>query len=126
MTFACPECSHRQEAGDRCGKCNYDGLLDLSKLRNRELLRDIDRRAEDKHDDRVRKLSVAIAMGGIIACWFIPGFWSMRMQAFALPLLLDQWLLMLGLAMLIMKVWERYPPKKKFPWVDDYKGDEGL
>ena len=58
-------------------------------------------------------------MGAIFACWFIPGFWAMRMQAFALPLLLDQWLLMFALALGISKIFDRYPPKKRFPFIVD-------
>ena len=57
--LACPECAHRQEAGDTCTSCSYDGLLDLGNMRHRDLLRDIDRRKLDRHNERALKISVA-------------------------------------------------------------------
>ena len=117
---ACPECGHRQDDGAACASCGYDGLLDLGNMRHRDLLRDIDRRKLDKHNDRSLKLAVAIAMAIVIGMWFIPGYWSFRMQAIALPLLIDQWAIMIVFALGIQKVIERAAPKKKFPWIDDY------
>lgn len=117
---ACPECGHRQDTGTACAQCGYDGLLDLGNMRHRELLRDIDRRKLDKHGERSLKLAVALAMAIVVAMWFIPGYWSFRRQAIALPLLIDQWAIMTVIALGLSKLIERAAPKKKYPWIDDY------
>lgn len=118
-TLACPECGHRQSAGDRCGACNYDGLLDLANARHVELLHDIDRRRRDKRNDRVRLASVGLAMAIVFALWLVPGYWHLRGRVYpGLPLLADQFALMIALAYGLSKLLERLAPRSKFPYLD--------
>ena len=117
--LACPECAHRQDAGDRCARCNYDGILDLDNERHVELLRDIDHRRRDKREARVRMASVAFAMIFVFALWLVPGFWSARKQYFALPILADQFILMIAIALGLSKLLARTAPPSKFPYLDD-------
>jgi hypothetical protein len=119
VNLACPECAHRQPDGDRCGSCNYDGLLDLDNPRHVELLRDIDHRRSDKRNDRVRLASVAISMTIVFALWLVPGYWSVRGKYYpGLPLLADQFALMIAIAYGVSKLLEKTAPPSKFPYVD--------
>lgn len=115
---ACPECGHRQDAGDRCGACGYDGVLQLDNPQHVDLLRDIDMRRMDKHEARVRMLSVGIAMIAVIALWFVPGFWSARERGFAMPFLADQWFLMIMIALGLTFALKRTAPKRRFPYIE--------
>lgn len=119
MNVVCPECGHRQAAGDRCGGCNYDGMLDLANERHVELLRDIDRRRRDKHTDRVRIISVLAAMAIVFALWLVPGYWHWRGRYYpGLPLLADQFAFMILIALGISKLLERRAPRSRFPYLD--------
>jgi hypothetical protein len=126
VNLACPECGHRQD-GDaatdtarRCGRCNYDGLLDLDNPRHVDLLRDIDHRRRDKRNDRVRIASVGFAMLTVFALWLVPGYWDLRGTFYpGLPLLADQFALMIALAFGISKLLEKTAPPSKFPYLDD-------
>jgi hypothetical protein len=119
VNLACPECGHRQDGGDRCGACNYDGLLDLDNAQHVELLRDIDMRRRDKHETRVRLASVAFAVTLIFALWLVPGYWTARGRYYpGLPFLVDQWILMILIALGLSKLLERTAPPSKFPYVD--------
>lgn len=116
--LACPECGHRQDAGDRCGSCGYDGVLDLDNPQHVELLRDIDFRRRDKHSGRVRMLSVVIGMAVIFGAWMIPGYWSLRGTIYpGLPLFADQWAFMIIIALVLWKLLERLAPKPRFPYL---------
>jgi hypothetical protein len=120
VNVVCPECGHRQEAGDRCGSCNYDGMLDLTNARHVELLRDIDRRRRDKHTDRVRIIAVVVSMAIVFALWLVPGYWSVRGTYYpGLPLLADQFAFMILIAIGISKLLEKRAPRPKFPYVDE-------
>jgi hypothetical protein len=119
VNLACPECGHRQDTGDRCGNCNYDGLLDLDNARHVELLHDIERRRRDKYNDRARLGSVAISMAIVFGFWLIPGYWSARGTIYpGLPLLADQFALMIAIAFGVSKLLERFAPRSKFPYLD--------
>ena len=120
MNLACPECGHRQDSGDRCGGCTYDGLLDLDDPRHVELLRDIDRRRRDKHTDRVRVLSVGIAMAIVFAAWLVPGYWKLRGTIYpGVPLFADQFAFMILIALGVSKLLAKTAPKSKFPYLGD-------
>jgi hypothetical protein len=85
----------------------------------RELLYDIDLRMALRHESRTRYASVAIGIGAVIVLWLLPGFWSARAQYFALPMLFDQWMLMIALAYGTMKFLDRHPAKRRFPYLRD-------
>jgi hypothetical protein len=116
--LACPECGHRQESGDRCTACGYDGVLHLDHPQHVDLLRDIDLRRLDKHEARVRMLSVGVAMALVFALWCVPGFWSARSRAFAMPFLADQWFLMIVIALGLTWVLKRTAPRPRFPYIE--------
>jgi len=63
--------------------------------------------------------SVAFAMILVFALWLVPGFWSARRQYFALPLLADQFILMIAIAIGLSKLLARTAPPSKFPYLDD-------
>ena len=120
MKLACPECAHRQDGGDRCGACGYDGMLDLGNDRHVELLRDIDRRRRDKRTDRVRLASVGFSLIIVFALWLVPGYWSVRGHYYpGLPFLADQFFFMIVLALGISKLLEKTAPPSKFPYLDE-------
>ena len=119
MKHACPDCGHRQDTRDRCAKCGWDGLFDLDNEAHVLQLREIDQRARDKRNDRVRMASVAFGMILVFALWLVPGFWHARKQYFAIPLLIDQWALMIGIALGLSKLLEKTAPRGKFYYLDD-------
>lgn len=112
--FVCPECATRQPQAPLCTFCGYDGLLDLDNERHVELLRDIDMRQRDRYESRMRMVAVAIAMISVVALWCVPGFWSARSRAFAMPFLADQWLLMAVIGFGITKIADRFAPRGRF------------
>ncbi|HEY5946108.1 MAG TPA: hypothetical protein VIV40_11485 [Kofleriaceae bacterium] len=120
MNLACPECGHRQASGDRCGSCDYDGILDLDNARHVELLRDIDRRRRDKRVDRVRVASVGFSMLIVFALWLVPGYWSVRGVYYpGLPLFADQFAFMILIALGMSKLLEKTAPPSRFPYLED-------
>ena len=64
-------------------------------------------------------LSVAFGIVPVFLLWLVPGFWATRLKLLALPVLFDQWLLMIGLALFAMNVLQRLPAAKRFPYLDD-------
>jgi hypothetical protein len=95
-------------------------MLDLTNARHVELLRDIDRRRSDKRNDRVRLASVGFSMIIVFALWLVPGYWSARGRYYpGLPLLADQFALMIAIAYGISKLLEKTAPPSKFPYLDD-------
>jgi len=119
MKLACPECGHRQDAGERCATCSYDGMLDLANEQHVELLRDIDHRRRDKHSDRTRLLAVGISLAVVFGLWLVPGYWSWRGVAYpGLPFFADQWFFMIVIALGVWKLLGRTAPKPRFPYLD--------
>lgn len=118
MDLACSQCGHRQAAGNTCAACGSDTVHDLRSARTRELLEDIDLRLGQRRDDRIRGLSVVGAMVIVIAAWFVPGYWALRGMIYpGLPLLFDQWILMVIVALGLMKVSGRWFPAQRFPYL---------
>lgn len=91
----CVQCAITTDAPGECARCG-DVLLDTSRDDVRELLADIDDRRRRAHEQRMLWLSIACAFVVAIALWSIPGYWNARIHYFALPMLLDQ-LLLIGL-----------------------------
>ena len=116
--LACSQCGNRQDTGESCSTCKHAGLCDLSNPRDVEFLRGIDRRMRDERTNRIRKISVAIAMALVGALWFVPGFWTLRQQYFALPLLADQLALIVVFGAVLIKVIEPNAPLRRFHWLD--------
>jgi hypothetical protein len=118
-TWICVECGARQTEAGRCSRCQAE-LLD-GRLENvRELMADIDLRAALKRESRNRMIAVAVGIVPVILLWMVPGFWATRIELFAMPMLADQWALMIGIALLATKVLERYAGvAKRFPYLDD-------
>ncbi len=91
----CVHCATTSDAAGACARCG-DVLLDTRRDDVRELLADIDARRRRSHDQRMLWLSIVLAFVLAIGLWSIPGYWSARMRYFALPMLLDQ-LVLIGL-----------------------------
>jgi len=70
----------------------------------RELIDDINQRKRSAHEQRFLWLSIAAAFVVMFGVWSIPGYWALRRFLFALPLLIDQQLILLGLSFLFVKL----------------------
>jgi len=84
----------------------------------RDLMRDIDQRARDRREARARWIGVVSGVGIVFAAWLVPGFWSLRAEMFALPLLFDQWLTMAAIGFVVMKLVQRVPLRRRFPYLE--------
>ena len=111
--WVCATCASRAAAP---GTCCSDARLDLREERVRDLLRDIDLRVEQKRETRVRFFSVGIGLCAVFGAWLVPGWWTLR-QAYALPFFADQWILMIGIAFGVIKLFGT--GQRRFPFVDD-------
>lgn len=119
LCWICVECGGRQAEAGACQRCRTPAVLDGQLAHVRELMADIDLRRSLRREARQRMLSVALGIVPVFLLWLVPGFWATRLRLFALPMLFDQWLLMIGLALLAMRVLQRWPGAKRFPYLDD-------
>ncbi|HPH65037.1 MAG TPA: hypothetical protein PLF40_04805 [Kofleriaceae bacterium] len=118
-TWICVECGARQTEAGRCSRCQAE-LLDGRLANVRELMADIDLRAALKRESRNRMIAVAVGILPVILLWMVPGYWATRRELFAVPMLADQWALMIGIALVATKGLERYAGvAKRFPYLDD-------
>jgi hypothetical protein len=119
MDWICTVCDKRQEYSSKCAGCGDDSLLDLRKQDTRLFLVDIDQRRRVARESQLRLVSVLVGMTVVIAMWFIPGFWAARSRYFALPLLVDQWALMIGIAFGMLKLLPlRFGVRPRFGFID--------
>ncbi|HET9623571.1 MAG TPA: hypothetical protein VFP84_19500 [Kofleriaceae bacterium] len=85
--------------------------LDLREPRVCLLMRDVERRLEDRRQGRFRMIGVLFGMAVVFGMWTLPGYWEARSMTFALPVLLDQWIYMaavgLGTAWLLKRIFGR-------------------
>jgi hypothetical protein len=117
--WVCLECGARQPAQGPCRACKHeDDTLDLEDLKVRELMVDVEQRLVDQREKRLRFLGVGVGMVTVFLLWLVPGFWTIR-EAFGLPFLLDQWLLMAGIGLATMAILTRMLAKKRFPYLAD-------
>jgi len=116
--WVCTECGNRQAAEGKCGACGNEPTLDARDEQVRELMADIDLRIGQKREGRFRLVGVVIGMVAIFATWMIPNFWEKRSENFALPFLLDQWILMALIGYGVSKGLEKLYAKKRFPYLD--------
>jgi len=115
--FICVPCALPAAAEGSCARCG-DVLLDARRDDVRELLADIDSRHRRAREQRLLWLSIVLAFVIAAGLWSIPGFWAARRYYFALPLLLDQ-LLMIGLvSFAMMKLTAKlFPARPRFAGV---------
>jgi hypothetical protein len=117
--FVCSQCGHRQDAEGDCARCGKDTVHDLRRSTTRDLLGDIDLRRRDKIEGQSRAIAVIGAMIIVISPWFIVPNWSeIRRNAFAIPLMADQIILMVLVAFGLMKLLEAKLQKPRFPYLD--------
>lgn len=117
--WVCLECGARQPAPGPCRACKHeDDTLDLEDLKVRELMVDVEQRLVDQREKRLRFLGVGVGMITVFLLWLVPGFWTIR-EAFGLPFLLDQWLLMAGIGLATMAILTRMLARKRFPYLAD-------
>lgn len=114
--WVCIDCGARQAEKGPCANCGKDDTSDLRDEKIRELMRDVEDRLTRRREGRLRFLGVLVGMAAIGALWFVPGYWDFRAHTFALPILIDQWILMalvgLGVATLLARF-----GKKRFPYL---------
>ena len=120
MDHVCTQCGRRQMAAERCSGCGSDdGLLDLRDERTRDLLVDMDMRRRDRRETQLRMLAVVIGIGIVVGLWLVPGFWSFRLGHFAMPFMIDQWALMIGIAFGALKLLSAtLQVRPRFPFID--------
>jgi hypothetical protein len=104
--WVCLDCGTRHAESGACRSCG-EPLADTRDERVRDLMHDIDQRLADRRDMRARLLAVAIGILGVVAIWFVPGYWTLRSQLFALPIFLDQWILMISVALVVYLIVKR-------------------
>ncbi len=117
-TWICVECGSRQADSGACQRCRTPSVLDGRLEQVRELMADIDLRASLRRETRQRMLSVTVGIVPVFVLWLVPGFWSVRGEYFAIPFLVDQWVLMIGGALFVMRALQRFPAAKRFPYLD--------
>jgi hypothetical protein len=112
--FICVPCALPADAAGNCARCG-DVLLDARRDDVRELLDDIDSRRKRAREQRMLWLSIVLAFVIAAALWSIPGFWEARRYYFALPLLLDQLILIGLLSFGLLKLNARlFPARPRF------------
>ncbi|HEY1556537.1 MAG TPA: hypothetical protein VGF94_16995 [Kofleriaceae bacterium] len=117
--WICLECGARQASSGRCAACGNPDMHDAALEQVRDLMRDIDQRARDRHETRARWIGVVVGIAVVVALWCVPGFWTARAAGFALPFLFDQWLLMAALGLGVMWLVQRARPRPRFVYLDD-------
>ena len=115
--WVCIDCGHLQPETGRCGKCSHDDTLDVRDVKVRELMRDVEQRLTDRREGRLRFLGVGIGMAAVICLWMVPGYWTIR-QGMALPLFMDQLILMALIGFGVIKLLMARA-KKRFPYLRD-------
>nr|MBA2538473.1 hypothetical protein [Deltaproteobacteria bacterium] len=93
----------------------HDDTLDVRDVKVRELMRDVEQRLTDRREGRLRFLGVGIGMATVIALWMVPGYSTIR-QGMALPLFLDQLILMALIGFGVIKL---LMARKRFPYLRD-------
>ena len=116
-TWACSQCGTLQDEAPACRRCRFDQLIDVRRSSVRDLLDEIDQRRLDRASGRNRMIGVVTGMAAVIACWFIPGFWTLRSHLFAVPFLADQWILMAAIGLLVLNLLDRREPRTRYPWL---------
>jgi len=117
--WVCLDCGARQPEAGTCRACKSDEVLDARKEDVRALMADVELRLRDRREARMRWGSVAIGVGVVVLLWMIPGYWAARRQVFALPVLMDQWGLMILIAFGVLKIGDRVLAHKRFPYLDE-------
>jgi hypothetical protein len=115
--WVCIDCGARQGNQGQCGECGHDDTLDLRDEQVRVLMRDVEQRLASQRDGRLRLVGVLVGMAAIIALWFVPGYWTAR-NAFGLPLMLDQLIMMALVGFGVMKLLGKLA-RPRFPYLRD-------
>ena len=117
LRWICLDCAARQADPGACRACKRDEVLDSTNVEVLELMRDVETRLAAQRDRRFRALGAIVGIAVIVPLWAIPGYWTLR-QAYGLPFLLDQWLLMALIGLGLSVVLGRSFDKPKFPYLD--------
>jgi hypothetical protein len=118
MNYVCAQCGHRQSDDVDCRGCGQDVVHDIRERRTRDFLRDVEMRIERKRADRIRMVSVVIALAIIFSLLTTEFWWELRRATIGLPMLFDQWIYAGLIAAGLMKLAENhYADKKRFPFL---------
>jgi hypothetical protein len=118
--WVCIDCGGRQPDPGACRACRATDTLDTRSEQVRELMRDVDLRLALRRDARCRVIGVGVAMVVVMGLWLVPGWWSLRGWVYpGLPLLADQFALMILIGWGTSKALERLRPPPRFPYLRD-------
>jgi hypothetical protein len=109
--FICVPCALPAEAAGDCKRCG-DVLLDTSREDVRQLITDIDDRQRRVREQRLTWVAIAAGFVVVAGLWSIPGFWEARKQFFALPMLVDQLLLITFVSYGLLQLTKRFFPAR--------------
>jgi hypothetical protein len=117
MWWCCVLCGQRQDEQRPCPRCDEDPV-DLRQPDVRLLLEDIEDRQRDGRDRRRTWIAVAVAMVVVIGLWLVPGWWQLRGRLYpGLPFFMDQWAIMVLVALLTRWALARRPYRARFPFL---------
>jgi hypothetical protein len=120
-SWVCVDCGARQAAEGSCAACGNDPTLDMTQLRTREFMHDVELRAQLRREGRIRILGVGLGMLIVFGAWMVvPGYWNIRGRVYpGLPMFFDQWIFMALIGYGATKLLERMFAKKRFPYLRD-------
>jgi hypothetical protein len=120
LEFVCAGCGQRQAGEGRCLRCGAEGVYDLRRPDTRFFLEELELREERRREERLRWVGVAAGIALVIGLWLIPGFGALRRQIMALPLGLDQLILMVAVSYGIILLLERgFRRPTRFPFLKE-------
>jgi hypothetical protein len=113
--WTCLECTARQATAGACARCGEPDTLDLRSENTRELVRDMAERRRHRAETTARWIGVAVGLVVVFGAWLIPGYWSLRGWVYpGLPFLADQWLFMIVIGVVVMKIAQRVLRDRRF------------
>ena len=120
LHFVCSHCGHRQPEDGTCRGCGSEFTLDLRRPDTRYFLEELELREERKREDRLRWIGVATGIAVVIGIWMIPGYGALRRKIMALPLFLDQLILMVAVSAGIILLLEKlFRKPSRFPYLKE-------
>jgi hypothetical protein len=113
--YVCTACATFAEEPGDCNTCG-ETRLDFRRDDVRQLCEDIDSRKRRAREQQILWGAVALSMILVVGLWMVPGFWEARRQFFALPMLVDQLLIMTLLGFGLLKLGSRvFGARPRFP-----------
>ncbi|MGE0546399.1 MAG: hypothetical protein AB7O24_24710 [Kofleriaceae bacterium] len=115
--WVCMNCGARMVEQGACGSCGHHVTLDMRDPQVRTFMRDTERRLHDQRAGKLRMAGLLLGMAVVFALWLIPGYDRLRLQVFALPVLMDQFILAAAAGLGLSKLLERRFARPRFPYL---------